>query len=118
MWDVHRHFSCMNHYHCWPGLQHLWHRVHLHVAVEGLERSSTGCQVVEVGRYVKLGWWSDALRIILRSCYESNGYDVEDPRERSILPADMQGPPSPPLSEAQQSCPPTNEEDEERETVT
>ena len=61
-----------------------------------------------------------------RSCYESNGYDVEeyahpdeeDPRERSILPADMQGPPPPLLSEAQQSRPPANEEDEERETVT
>ena len=66
------------------------------------------------------------MRRILRSCYESNGYDVEeyvhpdeeDPRERSILPADMQGPPSPLLSEAQQSRPPANEEDEERETVT
>ena len=44
--------------------------------------------------------------------------DEEDPRERSILPADMQGPPSPLLSEAQQSCPPANEEDEEHETVT
>ena len=62
----------------------------------------------------------------VRSCYESNGYDVEeyahpdeeDPRGRSILPADMQGPPSLLLSEAQQSRPPANEEDKERETVT
>ena len=44
--------------------------------------------------------------------------DEEDPRERSILPADMQGPPSPLLSEAQQSRPPAYEEDEDRETVT
>ena len=44
--------------------------------------------------------------------------DEEDPRERSILPADMQGPPSPLLSEAQQSHPPANEEDEKRQTVT
>ena len=55
MWDVRRHSSCMNHYQCWPVLQHLQHRVHFRVAVEGLERSSRGCQVVEGGRYPEVG---------------------------------------------------------------
>ena len=51
---------CTNRYQCWPGLQHLQHRVHLCVAVEGLERSSRGCQVVEVGRYREVGMVNSA----------------------------------------------------------
>ena len=39
VWDVHRHSSFISRYQCLPGLQHLQHRVHLHAAVEGLERS-------------------------------------------------------------------------------
>ena len=75
------------------------------------------------------GNWSDALRRILTSCYESNWHDVEeyvhpdeeDSRERSILPADLQGPPTPPSPlprEPQQSCPPANEDEEQDEIVT